>query len=100
MTWTRRSAGTPDAELGAQAITYALMAAIVALLLSVGFMVLHGGVAADLRRGGDCLVSLGAAGCPPVAGGGGPSPGPPPIGTTTTSSSTTTTSTTSTTRPS
>jgi Flp pilus assembly pilin Flp len=98
MTWTRRSAGTQDAELGAQAITYALMAAIVALLLSVGFMLLHGGVEADLRRSGTCLVSLDAAvGCPPVGGGGGPPGGPPPIGTTTTSS--TSTSTTSTTRP-
>jgi Flp pilus assembly pilin Flp len=97
MTWTRRSARTRDAELGAQAVTYALMAAIVALLLSVGFMLLHGGVAADLRRSGTCLASLDAAvGCPPVGGGPGPSPGPPPVRTTTTSS---TTSTTSTTRP-
>jgi Flp pilus assembly pilin Flp len=99
MTWTRRSARTQDAELGAQAVTYALMAAIVALLLSVGFMLLHGGVAADLRRSGNCLVSLDAAtGCPSTGGGHGGGPGPPPGGTTTTSSSTT--STTSTTRPS
>jgi Flp pilus assembly pilin Flp len=99
MTWTRRSARTGHAELGATAVSYALMAAIVALLLSVGFMLLHGGVAADLRRSGNCLVSLDTAGgCPPPGGGSGGSPGPPPGKTTTTSSSTT--STTSTTTPS
>jgi Flp pilus assembly pilin Flp len=98
MSRRRRSAETGLAERGATAVTYALMAAIVALLLSVGFMILHGGVAANLRRGGDCLVSLdSASGCPSGEVPPGGDPGPPPGKTTTTSSST---STTSTTRPS
>jgi Flp pilus assembly pilin Flp len=97
MSRTRRPAETPSAERGAAAVTYALMAAVVALLLSVGFMLLHGGVAANLRRGGDCLVSLDSAqGCPSGGVGPGGGPGAPPGRTTTTSSSTTT----STTRPS
>jgi Flp pilus assembly pilin Flp len=95
MTWTRRSAQTGTAERGATVITYALMVAVAALLLSVGFMLLHGGVAANLRRGGDCLASLkDASGCPPPDIQPGGDPGPPPGGTTTTSSTTT-----STTRP-
>lgn len=101
MTWTRRSADGGPAELGATAVTYALMIAIVALLLSVGFILLQGGVAANLRSGGDCLASIdrerlagGAPACPPAGGGPSGDPGGPP-GTTTTSSSTTT----STTRP-
>ncbi len=93
MTRTHRSAETGTAERGATVVTYALMVAVAALLLSVGFMLLHGGVAANLRRGGDCLASLDAGRCPPP-GDVGPSGDPGPPGKTTTSSSSTTTSTT------
>jgi Flp pilus assembly pilin Flp len=93
MSRTRRSAETGTAERGATAVTYALMIAVVALLVSVGFMVLHGGVAANLRRGGDCLVSLDSGqGCP--SGGLGPSGGPGTLPDKTTTSSSSTTSTT------
>ena len=96
MSRTRRSAETGTAERGATVVTYALMIAVAALLLSVGFMLLHGGVAANLRRGGDCLASLDTGRCPPPGDvGPGGDPGPPPGGTTTSSSTTT-----STTRPS
>jgi Flp pilus assembly pilin Flp len=92
MTCTRRSAVNGTAERGATVVTYALMVAVAALLLSVGFMLLHGGVAANLRRGGDCLASLtDASGCPPPDVQPGGQGGPPPGGTTTTSSTTTTT---------
>ncbi|HEX6676516.1 MAG TPA: hypothetical protein VF486_16005 [Actinomycetes bacterium] len=93
MSRTRPPAETGTAERGATAVTYALMVAVVALLVSVGFMLLHGGVEANLRRGG-CVVSFDSGeGCPSGGVGPGGGPGTPP-GTTTTSSSTT-----STTRP-
>ena len=92
MSRTRRSAETGSAERGATAVTYALMVAVVALLVSVGFMLLHGGVAANLRFGGDCLVSLDSGqGCPGGGAGTSGGPGTPPGKTTTTSSSTSTT---------
>ena len=91
MSRTRRPAETGTAERGATAVTYALMVAVVALLVSVGFMLLHGGVAADLRQGGDCLVSFDSGqGCPSGGGPGGGA-GTPPGKTTTTGSTTSTT---------
>lgn len=75
------------------------MAAIAVLLLSVGLIVLQGGIRAALQGGSTCVEAPTGAGCLPGPGGGGGGGGPPsgPIpgsSSTSTSSSSSTTSTT------
>jgi hypothetical protein len=73
------------------------MAAIAVLLLSVGLIVLQGGIRAALQGGSTCVEAPTGAGCLPGPGGGGGGGGPPsgPIpGSSSTSSTSSTTSTT------
>jgi hypothetical protein len=73
------------------------MAAIAVLLLSVGLIVLQGGIRAALQGGSTCVEAPTGAGCLPGPGGGGGGGGPPsgPIpSSSSTSSSSSTTSTT------
>jgi Flp pilus assembly pilin Flp len=86
-------------ERGATAVAYAVMVAILGLLLVSGFMVLSGGIDGALHEGANCVAN------PTDCGGGGPGGGPGGPGgpgggsttTRTTSVGTTTTATTATT---
>jgi Flp pilus assembly pilin Flp len=91
------------AERGATAVAYAVMVAIIALLLVGGVFVLSDSIKAALTGGAECVASPGACeggsggGGSGGPGGGGPGGGGPGGGGTTTSTgpgSTTTTSTT------
>ena len=56
-------------ERGATAVAYALMVAIIALLLVAGFFVLGGSIENALTGGADCIASPGS--CEGGSGGGG-----------------------------
>jgi pilus assembly protein Flp/PilA len=58
-------------EDGVTAVEYALMVAIIALLMVVGFFFLFTNVSTAFRDTGDCVANPGAAGCPDP-------PAPPP----------------------
>ena len=83
-------------ERGVTAVTYALMVAIIAVLLVGGVFVLSGGIQTALNDGAECVVSPGDCGNG-SGGGGGEGGGGGGSGTTTATTrpaSTTTTSTT------
>jgi hypothetical protein len=75
------------------------MAAIAVLLLSVGLIVLQGGIRAALQGGSTCVEAPTGAGCLPGPGGGGGGPPSGPIPSTSSTSTSSTSSTTSTTVP-
>jgi Flp pilus assembly pilin Flp len=79
-------------ERGATAVAYAVMVAILALLLVGGVMVLSGSVETTLTNTGNCVVDLSDCGGGTGSGPGG-GPGGGGGGTTTTSAGTTTTTT-------
>jgi Flp pilus assembly pilin Flp len=89
------------AQRGATAVAYAVMVAIIALLLVGGIFVLSDSVKSALTGGAECLASPGT--CEGGAGGGGGGPGgggggtSPSASTSSTGPSSTTTSTTTTT---
>jgi Flp pilus assembly pilin Flp len=56
-------------ERGATAVAYAIMIAIIALLLVAGVLALGGSIETALSGGADCLASPGS--CDPGSGGGG-----------------------------
>ena len=84
------------AERGATAVAYAVMVAIIALLLVGGVFVLSDSIKAALTGGAECVASPGACEDGPGGGGSGGGPGGGGGGTTTLTGpgSTTTTSTT------
>jgi Flp pilus assembly pilin Flp len=73
-------------ERGATAVAYAVMVAIVALLLVAGVWILSNRVGSTLSGGAECVASPGA--CEGGSGGGGPGGGGPGGGSGTTTSST------------
>jgi Flp pilus assembly pilin Flp len=87
-----------ESQRGATAVAYAVMVAIIALLLVGGVYMLSDSIKAALTGGAECVASPGS--CEPGSGGGGGGSGGGGGGGSTTSSSpsgSTTTSTTSTT---
>jgi Flp pilus assembly pilin Flp len=78
-------------DRGATAATYAVMAAIVALLLVAAVWLLASRVGSTFSEGGECVADPAPAGCGPGSGGGGGGGGGG--GTTTTSPSSTTSTT-------
>ena len=78
-------------ERGATAVTYAVMVAILALLLVGGVMVLSGSIEMALNDGANCVANIGDCGDSGSSGGGNGGGGT----TSTTNGSSTTTSTTS-----
>jgi Flp pilus assembly pilin Flp len=63
------------AERGATAVAYAVMIAIIALLLVGGVFVLSGSIQSALSGGAECVASPGS--CEGGSGGGGPGGGGP-----------------------
>jgi pilus assembly protein Flp/PilA len=59
-----RLGGQQLREAGVTAVEYALMVAIIALLMVVGFFFLFTNVSTAFRDTGDCVANPGAAGCP------------------------------------
>jgi Flp pilus assembly pilin Flp len=59
-------------EEGVTAVEYALMIAIIALLLVGGFVLLFNSVSSKLGSTSDCVSSPGGAGCPPASTATGP----------------------------
>jgi Flp pilus assembly pilin Flp len=86
-------------ERGAAAVTYALMVAIIALLLVGGVFVLGGSIQQVFDHGGECVVSPGDCEDGSGSDGGGNGGGGNNGTTTSTRPASTTTSTTSTTGP-
>jgi Flp pilus assembly pilin Flp len=89
-------------ERGATAVTYAVMVAIIALLLVGGVFVLGGSIQSALNGGAECVASPGSCeGGSGTGGGGGGGGGgtTTSTGTPTTTGPTTTTTTTTTTGP-
>jgi Flp pilus assembly pilin Flp len=72
-------------ERGATAVAYAVMVAIIALLLVAGVFVLSGSIETALNDGAQCVASPGSCDDGPGGGGGGESGGGGGGGTTTTS---------------
>ena len=62
------------ADRGATAVAYAVMIAIIALLLVGGVFVLSGSIQSALSGGAECVASPGS--CEGGSGGGGPGGGP------------------------
>jgi Flp pilus assembly pilin Flp len=81
-------------ERGATAVAYAVMVAILALLLVGGVMVLSGSIEGALTDAGNCVADLSDCGGGGNDGGGQNGGGDPGGGTTTTTSAGTTTTTT------